>query len=642
MPSLEWIGKDKVINHHLEVPFRTLERQYSYDESGQHLEDNGSENMIIHGDNLEALKSLLPRFEGKIKCIYIDPPYNTGNEKWVYNDNVNDPRIRKWLGEVVGKEGEDLSRHDKWLCMMYPRLKLLQKLLADDGAIFISIDENEYTNLKMIGDEIFGSQNFIATVVWQKTYSPRNDSKKIPYETDYIVVYRKTSLWVPLKLDRTEEMDARYKSPDGDPQKWKSGDATAPGAADHQGMVYAIQHPVSGRLLYPPTGRHWKDEQVQILALMNQWADYELRVIDDEETRANICGIPQTDVRADVKAIMLRSSLEDAIAAARQRYQQGHWPLYYFTSNCNGGIAFKVYPDDDSGKSATTLWKHETVGHTDEAKKELKAIFEGNDPFPTPKPLRLLEQILHIASKPGDIVLDSFAGSGVTAHAVLKMNQSCADRKFILVELEDYADSLTAERIKRAITGYSFKGSIEETIYSEKLTPKKLYSGEMLMQEALQAVESHKDCYDHIGRPKIQDNHLVVIGTKEIENHMPGIGGNFSFYELGEPLLIDNKLNENVGTDKIREYIWFTETKTAFREPDSPDNAAYLGSLAGTAYYFYYKRDCVTTLNHEFIGTIRNRSNEYVIYADLCTLADDELKRFGIIFKKIPRDIAKL
>ena len=143
MLTLEWIGKNKVVNHHQKVPFRVLERQYSFDEQGQHTENNDSENMIIHGDNLEALKALLPQYEGKVKCIYIDPPYNTGNEGWCYNDNVSDPHIQKWLGEVVGKEGEDLTRHDKWLCMMYPRLMLLQKLLADDGVIFISIDDNE-------------------------------------------------------------------------------------------------------------------------------------------------------------------------------------------------------------------------------------------------------------------------------------------------------------------------------------------------------------------------------------------------------------------------------------------------------------------------------------------------------------------
>ena len=168
MPVLDWIGKDKVVNHHLDVPYRVLERQYSYDEKGQHKENNGSENMIIHGDNLEALKSLLPQYEGKIDCIYIDPPYNTGNENWTYNDNVNDPRIKRWLGQVVGSESEDLSRHDKWLCMMYPRLKLLQRLLSDDGAIFISIDDNEQANLKLICDEIFGRNNFVAQLVWEK------------------------------------------------------------------------------------------------------------------------------------------------------------------------------------------------------------------------------------------------------------------------------------------------------------------------------------------------------------------------------------------------------------------------------------------------------------------------------------------
>lgn len=162
MPTLEWIGKDKVINHHQEVPFRILDKKYTYNAES-------SENMIIHGDNLLALKSLLPQYEGRVDCIYIDPPYNTGNEKWVYNDNVNDPHIKKWLGEVVGQEGEDLSRHDKWLCMMYPRLKLLHKLLSDRGAIFISIDDNEQANLKLICDEIFGKSNFVTQIIMGKS-----------------------------------------------------------------------------------------------------------------------------------------------------------------------------------------------------------------------------------------------------------------------------------------------------------------------------------------------------------------------------------------------------------------------------------------------------------------------------------------
>lgn len=188
MPTLDWIGKNKVVNHHLDVPYCVLNREYSYDEFGQHKNDNGSKNMIIHGDNLLALKSLLPQYEGRIKCIYIDPPYNTGNEGWIYNDNVNDPRIKNWLGEVVGKEGEDLSRHDKWLCMMYPRLKLLQKLLSNDGVIFISIDDIEYANLKLICDEIFGATCFVSNISWQRTYSTRNDSKGIVNEVEHLIV----------------------------------------------------------------------------------------------------------------------------------------------------------------------------------------------------------------------------------------------------------------------------------------------------------------------------------------------------------------------------------------------------------------------------------------------------------------------
>ena len=191
MPTLDWIGKDKVINHHKDVPYKVLERKYSFDESGMHKEDIHSNNMIIHGDNLEALKSLLPQYEGKIKCIYIDPHYNTGNEGWIYNDNVNDPKIKKWLGEVVGKEGEDLSRHDKWLCMMYPRLVLLQKLLADDGAIFISIDNNEKFNLKLLCDEIFGGNNFISDISVINNLKGRSDDKYIATANEDLLIYHK-------------------------------------------------------------------------------------------------------------------------------------------------------------------------------------------------------------------------------------------------------------------------------------------------------------------------------------------------------------------------------------------------------------------------------------------------------------------
>ena len=583
MPTLEWIGKEKVINHHQDVPFRVLERKYSYDENGQHDDDNGSENMIIRGDNLEALKALLPKYEGQVKCIYIDPPYNTGNEGWVYNDNVNDPKIKKWLGEVVGKEGEDLSRHDKWLCMMYPRLKLLHKLLSDEGAIFISIDDNEYTNLKFICDEIFGSNCFVSNISWQRTYSARNDSKGIVNEVEHLLVYSKKPAWNPKKLARTAEMDERYSSPDNDPKPWKSGDASAPGAITHPGMVYAIQHPITGKLLYPPNGRCWTFGQDQMLRIMCEWADYELKPLNDYDLRVSICGQSET-VPTEIGAIMLTKPIEDIAPLSIERYEQGTWPLLYFTSKGRGGIACKRYLEEMGGRIVTNLWNYEDVGHTDEAAKTLKAIFNGKTTFDTPKPYRLIERILQIASDDNSIILDSFAGSGTTAHAVLNTNRNGGERKFILIEMLDYADSITAERVKRVINGYG---------------------------EGKSAVKS--------------------------------TGGNFSFYDLGDTLLLpDGNLNENVGEAKIRDYIWYTETKEPMTDTASVDEPYCLGTSRDTAYYFYYKKEEITTLDYDFLATIKTKAAGYIIYADLCTISDEELKKWNITFKKIPRDIAKV
>ena len=583
MPTLEWIGKSKVINHHQDVPFRVLERKYSFDENGQHNEDNGSENMIIRGDNLEALKALLPRYEGRVKCIYIDPPYNTGNEGWVYNDNVNDPKIKKWLGEVVGKEGEDLTRHDKWLCMMYPRLKLLQKLLADDGVIFISIDDTEYANLKLICDEIFGSNCFVSNISWQRTYSTRNDSKGIVNEVEHLVVYSKLPDWNPNKLPRTAEMNAKYKNPDNDRTLWRTDNAFAPGAATHQGMVYAIQHPFTGKMLYPANGRCWTFGQDQMLEIMRGWCGYELRDLNDAHERAVVCGVPESDVRQGVQAIVLSESLEISAQKAQAVYDRGQWPRFFFTKGGKGGIARKIYLENVGGKLPTNFWAFTETGHTDEAKKEMLAIFDGKATFDTPKPHRLIEFVLKVAGNENALILDSFAGSGTTAHAVLNMNKADGGhRKFILVEMMDYANSITAERVKRVIRGYG----------------------------------EGKTCVE-------------------------GTGGNFSFYDLGEPLLHDDVLNENVGVEKIREYVYFTDTKASLPE-SHPDEPYFMGVHIGSAYYFYYEKQAVTTLNREFLHTVKTKADSYVIYADLCTLSETELEKYHITFKKIPRDITKL
>ena len=564
MPTLEWIGKDKVVNHHQEVPYRVLERRYSFDEAGQHSEDNGSENMVIHGDNLEALKALLPKYEGKVKCIYIDPPYNTGNEGWVYNDNVNDPKIKKWLGEVVGREGEDLSRHDKWLCMMYPRLKLLQRLLAD---------------------EIFGTSCFVSNVSWQRTYSTRNDSKGIVNEVEHILVYAKQPGWAPNKLPRTAEMDSKYKNPDNDVLPWTSSDAFAADAATHQGMVYAIQHPFTGEMIYPYNGAHWRYQQDTMLEYMNGWTQYKLQLLDDAEKRAEICGVSIEDVRRGVMAIVLADPIEEAARNAQRVLKRGQWPRFYFTRNGKGGIRRKTYIDNVEGKPPTNYWAYSDVGHTDEAAKILKAIFDGRSTFETPKPTRLIERILQIAGDQNTLILDSFAGSGTTAHAVLNMNKADGGhREFILIEMEDYADSITAERVKRVIRGY----------------------GE---------------------------------GKKAVE----GTGGNFSYYELGPVLLLpDGNLNEDVGAEKIREYVYYMETKEPMPAEQPADEPYFMGLCRNTAYYFYYERDRVTTLDNAFLASIGTKAEGYTVYADLCAIPQARLQAYNITFKKIPRDIARL
>ena len=391
MPILNWIGKEKVVNHHLDVPYRILNHKYSFDESGQQNKDNGSENKVIRGDNLEALKALLPQYEGKIKCIYIDPPYNTGNEKWVYNDNVNDAKIKKWLGDVVGKEGEDLSRHDKWLCMMYPRLKLLQRLLADDGAIFISIDDNEQALLRLICDEIFGSNNFISNVIWQKKFSPQNDAKYFSDMHDFIVVYAKNKVnWDRNLLPRDSEQNSRYKNPDNDPRgPWTSGDMSVKTySADYD---YPITIP-SGRVVKASNGRCWRTSKENFKKL-----------VDDNRI--------------------------------------------WFGENGDNVPRIKRFLNEvQDGKVPVTLWLRTEVGDNQEARQELKKIFSDSAfPFDTPKPPRLIERILQIATDKNSIILDSFAGSGTTAQTVLNINKKDGgNRKFILVEMEDYAKSITA------------------------------------------------------------------------------------------------------------------------------------------------------------------------------------------------------
>ena len=437
---------------------------------------DSTKNLYIEGDNLQVLKLLRENYLGKVKMIYIDPPYNTGND-FVYNDDFtqsadeyihNSGQLDEEGNRLVANTESNGRFHTDWLNMIYPRLKVAKDLLSEDGVIFISIDDREAENLIKVCNEIYGESCFVANISWQKTYSPRNDSKGIPAEKECIVIFGRRPGWAPKKLPRTEGMNEKYKNPDNDPKGvWTSGDAFAPDSKMHQGMVYAIQHPFSGELIYPYASSHWRLGQNEMLSYMNGWCEYELRELQDADVRARICGIDAGDVRQGVKAIVLKHPLEESKKQAEFILKRGQWPKFYFTKNGGGGIRRKTYHTEVDGRMVTNLWPYTEVGHTDEAKKELKALFDGDIPFDTPKPVRLLNRIVQIATDEDSIVLDFFSGSATTAHAVMYHNAfDSAHRKFILVQIPENVDNkygnlceIGKERIRRA--GTKIKGELQ-------------------------------------------------------------------------------------------------------------------------------------------------------------------------------------
>lgn len=660
MPTLDFVGKERVAMHAREVAFHVLDPVPARSVMAADGTDGG--NKIIHGDNLLALKALLPEYEGRVDVVYIDPPYNTGNEGWVYDDNMGDPRMRAWLDKVVGKEGEDLSRHDKWLCMMYPRLVLLRRLIAPAGAIFISVDDNEEASLRLICDEIFGTSCFVANVSWQRNYSTRNDSKGIPAEVEHILVYGKQPGWQPKKLERTAEMDAGYKNPDNDYAPWASDNPFAPGAVTHQGMVYAIQHPFTGEMLYPTAGRCWTFGQDQMLDYMRGWCDYELRDIDDAERRAAVCGTGALEVRPGVKAIVLARPLEESRAHAQAVYDCGKWPRFYFTKGGKGGIRRKTYLKNLDGRLVTNLWPYTEAGHTDEAKKELKAIFLGKLPFDTPKPVRLVERILEIAAGPNALVLDSFAGSGTTAHAVLRMNQKDGGtRRFILAEMMDYADTVTAERVRRVISGYTAQKNEKTELYRQKLTFANLKDAQKFREKALAVAQEAKDSgtYSKVEGPKLADGTITVTGVTSKGEQVPGLGGGFTYCELGATLLDDDGYPAPATTAaQLGRYVWFVATHegapnlefdSGAEAPAGDGGVSYLGTSRGAAYFMAFDPAGATVLDRALLVRALcllpadgPRPEGIVVYAESCTLSGELMDAHGIVFRKIPRDIATL
>lgn len=398
-----------------------------------------TDNLLITGDAMHALDALtkIPehaeKYLGAVKLVYIDPPFNTGQAFDQYDDNID---------------------HSIWLTMLRDRLRQLMPLLASDGSIWVHLDDVEVHRCRSVLDEEFGADNFVAEVVWEKADSPRSDAKGISVSHDSILVYKRGKAWSPNRVARLASTDAAFGAQDGDETLWRKKDPTAPGAASHQGLVYGIQHPISGRMVYPGVGRHWAMDRSWMFDQMSPYATYEWREIGDEVERARVCGLRPERVRSGVEALVLTEPLAVASGKATAVYERGNWPTLYLTGpGGSRGIQRKQYISD-TGRVPETWWPHAEVGHNRSAKNEIKGLFPGEHPFATPKPERLLERIIHVATNPGDIVLDCFAGSGTTAAVAHKMG-----RRWITSELvTEIAETFTIPRLAKVVGGVDLGG----------------------------------------------------------------------------------------------------------------------------------------------------------------------------------------
>jgi adenine-specific DNA-methyltransferase len=531
--ELNFKGKEFVWNHHLAVPFRPLVPDAAKGIGDLRLDGN----LIIQGDNLHALKALLPMYAGKVDCIFIDPPYNTGNEGWAYNDNVNAPMIKEWLAaNPIGIE--DGLRHDKWCAMMWPRLRLLHELLAEDGVIFVAIDDNEVHHLRLLLDETFGRDCFVAEIIWRSSDSSRNDAKRFSLDHNTILVYSKNHDWISEKLDRDETTDAHYTNPDNDPKgPWFSGNLSSPNPREN--LRYSINHP-DGRILEaPPNGWRWSEA-------------------------------------------LLQSKIESG--------------EIIFTDTVRG-ILRKTYLAEQGGISPSTLWTNlDETGHNRNAKYELKRLFpeiDTSELFATPKPTRLVLKALHICGNKNAIILDSFAGSGTTAHAVQEANKrDGGNRRFILVEMEDYADKLTAERVRRVINGYDFTGTQRTELLRESLNWSKLQKADRLTEQIEKIENLHGHEYDRITK-QVKDGDLIVTGEKSVQDRAEGLGGSFTYCTLGEPVELDRVLTGETlpAWDALGAVLFHMATSQTMDAGGAVEAASYLGQTDAQHLWLIYRPD---------------------------------------------------
>jgi adenine-specific DNA-methyltransferase len=535
MPTLNWIGKEAVINHHLDVPFHLLK-----DVPDLGCGDPGSGNLIVEGDNLLALKALLPYYKGKVKCIYIDPPYNTGNEGWVYNDNVKSPAIKKWLGETVGKEGETLDRHDRWLCMMYPRLALLREFLREDGVILISLDEVEVAVLKLILDELFGKQNALGTIVWNTRNTDNRIKTHLSPDHEYVVVYGRSehSRIEGRIIDRSD-----FKNPDNDPRgPYVTDPLTGKATAEARPNLHAYN------MAQPGTTNVWKPDPAY------GW-------ITDE---------------AGYKELLKDSRI--------------WWP-----PNPRSGKPRKkrFLSETKVRMPASSFW---TEFKTFSGARDLDEILDERV-FAFPKPVPVVQRVIDYCAPPGAIVLDSFGGSGTTAHALLKQNaEDGGGRRFILVEMEPkIAQNITRERVRRVAVGY----------------------------------------------------------TDANGNAVPGLGGGFRYVRLGDAVFDEHgRIRESVRFADLARHVYFTETGEPLPKERISTKTPLLGIHRGRAVYLLFNGilkdrsiDGGNALCRETLAVILEHNAKHpgieqtVVYGTSERLSPARQKREGIVFKQIPYSI---
>lgn len=537
MTELNFKGKEFVYNHHLSVPFRPLEPQADKGIGPVALDGN----LIIQGDNLHALKALLPMYAGKVDCIIIDPPYNTGNEGWCYNDNVNAPMIKEWLeSNPIGIE--DGLRHDKWCAMMWPRLQLLHELLAETGSFWMTLDDNEVHRAKQLLDEVFGEENSVATVSWQNKVSPANDAKYFSDDFDYLVCYAKNKPeWKINGLERTEDQSRYFTNPDDDPRgEWNSATYTCNKTnLERPNLYYPISNPNTGEEVWPEKSAVWRFSK------------------DRHET-----------LEADDK-------------------------LYWGVNGDAEKPRLKLFLLEAGDVVPRTVWPYKEVGHTQGAMTALNRILPTSE-FQTPKPIELISRILRIAaSDPEALILDSFAGSGTTAHAVLEANKrDDGNRRFILVEMEDYADRLTAERVRRVINGYAFTGTHKTELLRENITWTKLRTAERLLNQ-IEGIENlHGHEFDRI-KKQVKDGELVVTGEKAVAEHTEGLGGTFTYCTLGAPVELDKILTGETLPDyaALGTVLFHMATNRPLDVAGIDEAAHYLGESDSQHLWLIYRPD---------------------------------------------------